>query len=313
MNSKRLIALAIITLSLAALAAAVRYLTPEDAWLCEDSGWIRHGNPSAPRPESSCPAPNEPNLPPADDNATADEEEGIRIDAPRSGEEISGPLIVAGEARGGWYFEASFPARLEDENGNRLASGPAAAQDDSLTDGFVPFRARLDFQVATTTPAFLVLEKDNPSGLPENAGSVRLPVILLPSGAARSITVRAYFNNDRLDPQVTCTAVFPVDREVPETAGVARAALDELLKGATAAERERGYYSNLNDGIRINSLSIGDGVARADFNSALDYKVGGSCRVSAIRAQITSTLKQFPTVHDVIISINGQREDILQP
>ncbi|MFH1582463.1 MAG: GerMN domain-containing protein, partial [bacterium] len=66
-------------------------------------------------------------------------------------------------------------------------------------------------------------------------------------------------------------------------------------------------------GVEINSLSIINGVARADFNEQLEYQAGGSCRVGAIRAQITETLKQFPTVNEVIISINGRIEDILQP
>jgi spore germination protein GerM len=51
----------------------------------------------------------------------------------------------------------------------------------------------------------------------------------------------------------------------------------------------------------------------ADFNERLEYQVGGSCRVSAIRAQISETLKQFPTIKDVIILINGRKEDVLQP
>jgi len=45
----------------------------------------------------------------------------------------------------------------------------------------------------------------------------------------------------------------------------------------------------------------------------LEFQVGGSCRVAAISAQIMETLKQFPTVKDVIISINSRTEDILQP
>jgi len=35
-------------------------------------------------------------------------------------------------------------------------------------------------------------------------------------------------------------------------------------------------------------------------------------RVSAIRAQITETLKQFETVNEVIVSIDSRVEDILQ-
>jgi spore germination protein GerM len=54
-------------------------------------------------------------------------------------------------------------------------------------------------------------------------------------------------------------------------------------------------------------------VARVDFDEQLNYQVGGSCRVMAIRAQIEQTLKQFSTVDSVIISVNGQTEGILEP
>jgi len=33
----------------------LRFLTPEDTWICRNSQWIRHGNPSAPAPETGCP------------------------------------------------------------------------------------------------------------------------------------------------------------------------------------------------------------------------------------------------------------------
>ncbi|MBU3925210.1 GerMN domain-containing protein, partial [Patescibacteria group bacterium] len=56
-----------------------------------------------------------------------------------------------------------------------------------------------------------------------------------------------------------------------------------------------------------------NGIAKVDFDERLEFQAGGSCRVAAIRAEITETLKQFPTVNNVVISINGRTEDILQP
>ena len=63
----------------------------------------------------------------------------------------------------------------------------------------------------------------------------------------------------------------------------------------------------------IQSLTIGDGILRVDFDGTLEFGAGGSCRVTAIRSQIRETVKQFPSVRDVVISINGRTEDILQP
>jgi spore germination protein GerM len=136
---------------------------------------------------------------------------------------------------------------------------------------------------------------------------------LVSQGAARPLTVKAFFNNDKLDPEHTCVKVFPITREIGATRAVARAALQELLKGPTPEERAEGYYTQINAGVKIQRLAIKAGVAKVDFNETLGYRVAGSCRTSAIIAQITQTLKQFPPVKQVVISINGRTEDILQP
>jgi spore germination protein GerM len=116
-----------------------------------------------------------------------------------------------------------------------------------------------------------------------------------------------------LDPEFSCNKVFPVEREIIKTEAPARAALEELLKGATDKEKSEGFFTNINPGIKIQKLTIQEGTAKVDFDEQLEFRVGGSCRVAAIRAQITQTLKQFPSVQNVIISIDGRTEDILQP
>ncbi|MFH1036535.1 MAG: GerMN domain-containing protein [Patescibacteria group bacterium] len=126
-------------------------------------------------------------------------------------------------------------------------------------------------------------------------------------------TLLVYFNNSNLDPEFSCNKVFPVERIVVRTQSPARKALELLFEGPTQSEKEQGFLTSINTGVEIQSLTIENKVAKADFNEQLEFQVGGSCRVSAIRAQITETLKQFPTVDSVIISIDGRTEDILQP
>lgn len=93
--------------------------------------------------------------------------------------------------------------------------------------------------------------------------------------------------------------------------------MTSILTAKRRNDNEAGYFTSINSGVKIQKLVIdpptGGGVAKVDFDEQLEFQVGGSCRVSAIRAQITQTLKQFPTVKSVIISINGRTEDILQP
>lgn len=116
----------------------------------------------------------------------------IPIELPKSGSKTSSPNLrlfnlkpegvvrdgftLVGEARL-WYFEGDFPVTIEDDNGNVIFRGPASAQDEWMTDQFVPFQVALDFDAdPETVGGVIILEKDNPSGLSENAEAVEVPV-----------------------------------------------------------------------------------------------------------------------------------------
>lgn len=100
----------------------------------------------------------------------------IKVTSLQPEQTIQSPLTVSGEAIGTWFFEASFPVKLLDGNGNVIASSPAQAKGDWMTRDFVPFEAVLNFEKPATMNGILVLEKDNPSGLPENADKLEIPV-----------------------------------------------------------------------------------------------------------------------------------------
>jgi len=246
------------------------------------------------------------------DDVKVPENEMMVVDTPQSGELVTAPLTVTGEARGGWYFEATFPVRLMDEQGNEVAVGYAEAQDNWMQENFVPFKAVLnEFKPGTSEEGTLILEKANPSGLEEHADQVEIPVKIQ---RGETTTVKVYFPNSAKDPDfLDCGKVFVVERTIPKTQAVARAALEELLKGPTASENADGYITSINEGVKIQRLVVEDGVAKVDFSDELDYQVGGSCRIQSIYSQIETTLKQFPTVKEVEISINGETEEILQP
>lgn len=238
----------------------------------------------------------------------------IRVNNPRPNQTIKSPITITGQARGYWFFEASFPIKLYDENNNLLAVAIAEAQKEWMTEDFVPFKAEMNFEILKNSKkGVLVFEKDNPSGLPEHDDQLRMPVVFEEEKEKEMIKVKAFFGNSKLDPEYSCNKVFAVEREVPKTQAVGRAALEELLMGATEKEKSEGYFTSLNSGVTIQNLTIENGVAKVDFDKQLEFQIGGSCRVSAIRSQITETLKQFPTAKEVVISIDGRTEDILQP
>lgn len=232
-------------------------------------------------------------------------ERNIIVTSPQSGEIVSNPIIITGKAR---VFEGVFQYRLVDINGKILFAGHAMTTGPGVPD-YGDFRVKIPVSAGASRQLFVqVFEYSAKDGSIIN--QVEVPVTL---GSQATTTVRAYFMNDRLDPQITCTKVFPVTRTILKTPEVGYLALAELLKGPTAAEQRQQYGTTVPDGTLVNSLVIRDGIAYADFNEGLEAYGGGSCRVAAIRAQITETLKQFPTVNEVVISVNGRTEDILQP
>ncbi len=90
---------------------------------------------------------------------------------------VSSPLTITGRARGGWYFEASFPVQIKNASGTVIAEGPAQAQGEWTTAEYVPFSITLTFPAQPAgSMGTVILHNDNPSGLPENAKSLEIPV-----------------------------------------------------------------------------------------------------------------------------------------
>jgi hypothetical protein len=102
----------------------------------------------------------------------------IRISQPRPNDSVTSPFVIKGEARGTWFFEASFPITILDESGNIIGQTIAQAKSEWMTEDFVPFEATLNFYVSKDQKGTLILKKDNPSGLPENDDELRIPIKL---------------------------------------------------------------------------------------------------------------------------------------
>ena len=98
----------------------------------------------------------------------------------------------------------------------------------------------------------------------------------------------------------------PVTRSVNASAP-ARPAIEALLKGPTAAERRRGFESLASaSDFRIGSLKISNGTARVNFISTRRWAGWpGDLAPVRFKTAVELTLKQFPSVRRVIVSLNG--------
>jgi hypothetical protein len=231
-------------------------------------------------------------------------EANIIVTSPIAGTRVDNPITVTGRAR---VFESQFNWRLKSATGGILAEGIAMANAPDM-GMYGDFTIKIPVPLGQTSFIVEVFDYSAKDGSLQDL--VRIPVTL---ATAETSTVKAFFSNSVLDPEVSCQKTFPVERQIVKTKEVAYLALTELLKGPTAADKKASYTTSIPFGVKINSLVIRGTTAYADFNSTLDYQIGGSCRVSAISHQIVDTLKQFSSIKNVVISIDGRTEDILQP
>ena len=114
--------------------------------------------------------------------------------------------------------------------------------------------------------------------------------------------VKVYFYHDPGE----VIDLAPVTRWVSSVAP-ARPAIEALLKGPTAAERRRGFESLASaSAFRIGSLTIRGGTARVNFISTRRWAGWpGDLAPVRFKTAVELTLKQFPSVQRVIVSLNG--------
>jgi spore germination protein GerM len=136
---------------------------------------------------------------------------------------------------------------------------------------------------------------------------IRIPVLF---GAQEWTSVQLFFSPETVGND--CSETVAVSRRIPKTPAIGRAVLEELLGGPTDEERANsGVTTTIPSGVTVRSFAIRERIAYADFDRTIE--AGGSCRVTAIRANVTRTLLQFPTVRSVVISVEGNVEEALQP
>lgn len=92
------------------------------------------------------------------------ENDQIKLETPFMNEVVKSPLTIKGEVKGYWMFEANFDVRLEDMDGRELATAPATALDDWMTEEFVPFESTLEFNPGPAAEGKIIFLEAFPSG-----------------------------------------------------------------------------------------------------------------------------------------------------
>ena len=133
---------------------------------------------------------------------------------------------------------------------------------------------------------------------PPSAGPTTRPTPTPSRPPAATIIVRAY---GVLSGEQGVEGLVPTLHTIPETDGVARAAMEQLLAGELA----EGVSSAVPAGTRLLGLTIRDGVAIVDLSR--EFETGGGSAGSMYRlGQVVYTLTQFSTVRSVLFQVEGR-------
>jgi hypothetical protein len=127
----------------------------------------------------------------------------IRVSTPRPGDQIiAGETYeLSGEARGYWFFEATFPFEIVTEDGEELFSYYATAEGEWMTEEFVSFNAEFTVPTEYEGPATLILRRSNASGLSEHDDELTVPIVIRSNSPAETVIDQNINKEPKIEPK----------------------------------------------------------------------------------------------------------------
>lgn len=147
------------------------------------------------------------------------------------------------------------------------------------------------------------------------AASDREPMASTDRAATGARTIRLFYP-DKSDLDRDCIARASVERRVGATRAVARQALDELVRGPTSLERDRGLSTPFERSVADPArgplepadvaIRLRGRIAVVSFRSAAAaYLNQAICARVSVTSAIEATLLQFPTIEQVRFAVEG--------
>ena len=154
----------------------------------------------------------------------------------------------------------------------------------------------------TPEPTTSAMPSATPSTAPSgDPAATPVPTAAPTQAPGDTMVVRAYYV---LDGEPGVEGLVPTLRDVPKTTGVARAAMETLLRGEILADYDS-LSTAIPAGTRLLGLSIRDGVATVDLSREFESG-GGSASAFRRLGQVVYTLTQFSTVRSVLFQVEGR-------
>lgn len=199
--------------------------------------------------------------------------------------DAANPVVIAGQAR---TFENNVVLRVRDARGNLIKETFTTAEGEMGQHS--PYRGEIwltrDPGSRITVEALEYSAKD---------GSERSLVRAEKAFSAELVDLSLRLPNEE------CTGLVTARRRAPKSIAMARLLVEAVMEHRVFPK-----------GSAVRSVNLRDGVLTVDFNERLQ-NVGGSCAVQMIRASVTETLMQLPSVKRVVITAGGSEKLALQP
>ncbi len=225
---------------------------------------------------------------------TADPLSTPLLQTPRSGETVTGPLVIKGQVPKSWTFEGQFQMQLLDDRRHLILTDRVPVEWDNENNKLtLDFIESYNYQTQAKS-GFLVLRNDNPSGLPENEKSFEIPIKFSSSDPGTIYLFQPGTGNSEIDSQ--CEAVLPQ----PANIGVTQTPIKDTLN-LLARSMHPDFY--------VKSLNLVNGLLTIEFPVINTFTSGGSCAQRIHYLQVAKTALQFPQVEQIKIV----PESIFQP
>lgn len=201
--------------------------------------------------------------------------------------ELANPLTIAGTAR---TFENNVALRARNARGEVIAESFTTATGEMGQHN--PYRGTLWLtRVPGDRIIIEALEYSARDGSEQSVVRVERPF------SVANVEVSLYL------PDAQCTRVEKRAHTMPKSVAMARLLVEALM---------RAPGTPFPKGSRVESVNLKNGVVTVDFNERLQ-NVGGSCAAQMIRQSVTQTLRQLPSVREVVIKAGGSERLALQP
>jgi hypothetical protein len=218
-------------------------------------------------------------------------------------------LVIAGLIAGACQPASDLPRETVPADGGEPPPPPplpTATRDSARAPGdTAPQRAA---DSADAVPPPVVADTDS-SRVVEPPAAPPQPQVPAPSADCRT-NAPTGAAQQRLRVFFTCgERERPVERGVPPTRAVLRAALEQLLRGPTPEERAAGFTSFFAAATAgaLNSVVVVDGIARIDFDdfSGAIPNASSSAGSAQLLAQLRATIFQYASIRAAEITFEG--------